>query len=52
MPAGMPNNVDDILMPPRSGGIQFVADDHGLGQEIAQACLVCPHVLAKHALAV
>jgi len=51
MPTGVPNNADDILLPGQRGGIHYVADDHGLGQEISPTCLVRPQVLAKQAAA-
>jgi hypothetical protein len=52
MPTGVPNNSDDIFLPGQPGGIHYVADDHGLGQEVGRTCLVRPQVLAKQAAAV
>jgi len=52
MPTGVPDNSDDIMLPRQPGGIHYVADDHGLGQEISRTCLVRPQVLAKQTAAV
>lgn len=49
MPAGMPNDADDIFLPGQPGGVHYVADDHGLGREISHTCVVRPNVLAKQA---
>ncbi|MGB2822958.1 MAG: hypothetical protein WBF17_18390 [Phycisphaerae bacterium] len=49
MPAGVPNDADDIFLPGQPGGIHYVADDHGLGREISHTCVVRPNVLAKQA---
>ena len=51
MPAGVPNDADDVFLPGQPGGIHYVADDHGLSKEISRACLVRPHILAKQAAA-